>query len=363
MKKFIFFSILIATIFSSCNNSAKIAAKPQNDTLKYADESHFKNIQQLTFGGDNAEAYFSFDSKWIIFQRTHTKDGINCDQMFIGKLPAAGKPFTYKMVSSGKGRTTCGAFMKDGKHLIYASTHLGADTCPPVPDRKKYGNKYIWPLYESYDIFMADLKGNIVKQLTTANGYDAEATISPDGEQMIYTSDKDGDIDLYIMNLKTGAEKRITNTLGYDGGAWFSPDGTKLIWRASRPKTEVEIKEYKDLLAENLVAPTNMEVFISNADGSNVRQVTSFGQANWAPSYFPDSKRIIFASNQEYKRGFPFNLYSINEDGSSLQKVSHEKIFDAFPMFSPDGKKIIFCSNRNNGGTRDTNIFIADWVD
>jgi TolB protein len=363
MKKLILFSIVIATIFSSCSNSSKIAVKPIADTLRYTDEAHFKNIQQLTFGGDNAEAYFSFDSKWIIFQRTNLKEGINCDQMFIGKVPAVGKPFTYKKVSSGKGRTTCGAFLNDGKHIVYASTHLGADTCPPVPDRKKYGNKYIWPLYESYDIFMADLKGNIVKQLTTAKGYDAEATISPDGEQMIYTSDKDGDIDLYIMNLKTGAEKRITNTLGYDGGAWFSPDGTKLIWRASRPKTEAEIKEYKDLLAENLVAPTNMEVYISNTDGSNVRQVTRFGQANWAPSYFPDSKRIIFASNQEYKRGFPFNLYSINEDGSNLQKVSHEKIFDAFPMFSPDGKKIIFCSNRNNGGTRDTNIFIADWVD
>jgi TolB protein len=363
MKKLILFSIVIATIFSSCSNSAKIAAKPENDTLRYADESHFRNIRQLTFGGDNAEAYFSFDGKWIIFQRTNSKEGIICDQMFVGKIPKPGKQFTYKMVGTGKGRTTCGAFMKDGKHIVYASTHLGADSCPPVPDRKKYGNKYIWPLYDSYDIFMADLNGNIVKQLTTAKGYDAEATISPDGEQMIYTSDKDGDIELYIMNLKTGAEKRITNTLGYDGGAWFSPDGTKLIWRASRPKTDAEIKEYNDLLAENLVAPTNMEVFISNADGSNVRQVTRFGQANWAPSYFPDSKRIIFASNQEYKRGFPFNLYSINEDGSNLQKISHEKIFDAFPMFSPDGKKIIFCSNRNNGGTRDTNIFIADWVE
>jgi Tol biopolymer transport system component len=180
---------------------------------------------------------------------------------------------------------------------------------------------------------------------------------------MIYTSDKDGDIDLYIMDLVTGKEKRITNTLGYDGGAWFSPDGKKIIWRASRPKTDAEIKEYKDFLAENLVAPTNMEVYIANADGSNVKQVTSFGQANWAPAYMPDSKRIIFASNHEYKRGFPFNLYTINEDGTNLQKISRDKGFDAFPMFSPNGKKLVFCSNRNNGGTRDTNVFIADWVE
>lgn len=332
------------------------------DTLRYPDESHFKNIRQLTFGGDNAEAYWSYDGKYIVFQRTNPKEGLNCDQIFVGKVPTkASEPFTYKLVSTGTGRTTCPFFTKDGKHIIYASTHLGSKDCPPTPDRAKYGNRYIWPLYDTYDIFMADLDGKIVKQLTHSKGYDAEATLSPDGKKMLYTSDKDGDIDLYIMDLETGAEKRVTNMLGYDGGAWFSPDGTKLIWRASRPKTEAEIKEYKELLAENMVAPTNMEVWVSNADGSNARQVTSYGQANWAPAYMPDSKRIIFASNHEYKRGFPFNLYTINEDGTNLTKISRDKGFDAFPMFSPNGKKIVFCSNRNNGGTRDTNVFVADW--
>jgi len=368
MKKLAFFLLIVVAItaFTSFRFDSRLTTHDSvltKDTIQYPEETHLKNVQQLTFGGDNAEAYFSFDSKWIIFQRTNPKEGIMCDEMFIGKVPKPGEKFEYKRVSSGKGRTTCGAFTKNGRHIIYASTHLGADTCPPVPDRKKYGNKYIWPLYESYDIFLADRKGKIKKQLTYSKGYDAEATLSPDGKKMIYTSDKDGDIDLYIMDLKTGKEKRVTNLLGYDGGAWFSPDGKKIIWRASRPKTDSEVKEYKELLAENLVAPTNMEVFVANADGSNVRQVTHFGQANWAPAFFPDGKRIIFASNQEYKRGFPFNLYSINEDGSNLQKITHEKIFDAFAMFSPNGEKIIFCSNRNNGGTRDTNIFIADWVE
>lgn len=367
MKRFAFPSLIIAvtlaaSAFTGKNNTA-VLQEPTEDSIHYANEKHFANVQQLTFGGDNAEAYFSFDGKWIIFQRTNPKAGILCDQMWIGKVPAKGEKFEPRLISSGKGRTTCGAFTKDGKHVIYASTHLGADSCPPVPDRSKYGNKYIWPLYSSFDIFMADLNGKIVKQLTKSKGYDAEATLSPDGKKMIYTSTKDGDIDLYIMDLKSGKEKRITNTLGYDGGAWFSPDGKKIIWRASRPKTEAEIKEYKDLLAENLVAPTNMEVYIANADGSNVKQVTNFGMANWAPAYFPDSKRIIFASNHQSKRGFPFNLYTINEDGTGLEKISQERSFDAFPMFSPDGKKIIFCSNRNNGGTRDTNIFIADWVE
>ena len=367
MNRFLVLLLPVAAIaiFNSCTTqaSAKQSVVASNDTILYPEEKHLANVQQLTFGGDNAEAYFSYDGKWIIFQRTSVKSGVPCDQMFIGKLPKPGKKFEYKMVSTGKGRATCGAFTKDGKHVIYASTHLGADTCPPVPDRKKYGNRYIWPLYDSYDIFMADLNGKIVKQLTHSKGYNAEATLSPDGTKMIYTSDKDGDLELYVMDLESGKEVRITHELGYDGGAWFSPDGKKIIWRASRPKTEAAIKEYKELLAEDMVAPTNMEVYVANADGSNVRQVTSFGQANWAPSFFPDSKRIIFASNQEYKRGFPFNLYAINEDGSGFEKITHEKIFDAFPMFSPNGKKIIFCSNRNNGGTHDTNIFLADWVD
>ena len=344
---------------------ASVFAQPLTltDTVHFAAEKHFKNLRQLTFGGDNAEAYFSFDGQWLIFQRTSVKDGVPCDQMYIGRVPAPGEAFQPRLVSTGKGRSTCGAFTKDGKHVIYASTHLGADTCPPVPDRKKYGNKYIWPLYESYDIFMADLNGKIVKQLTHSKGYDAEATLSPDGKKMIYTSTKDGDLELYVMDLKSGKERRITYDLGYDGGAWFSPDGSKIIWRASRPKTEQEIQEYKSLLAENLVAPTNMEVFIANADGTDIRQVTRLGNANWAPAYMPDSKRIIFASNHQSKRGFPFNLFTIHEDGSGMEKISAEKIFDAFPMFSPDGKKIVFCSNRNNGGTRDTNIFIADWVE
>jgi Tol biopolymer transport system component len=340
------------------------AQKAGKDTLRNTEETHFKNVQQLTFGGDNAEAYWSYDSKMLIFQKTSLKEGIPCDQMYVGKVPTKkNQKFTPKLVSTGKGRTTCGFFTKDNKHIIYASTHLAADTCPPVPDRAKYGNKYIWPLYKSMDIFMADLNGKIVKQLTNSPYYDAEGTISPDGTKMIYTSTKDGDIELYIMDLKTGKENRITYELGYDGGAWFSPDGKKIIWRASRPKKEAEIKEYKDLLMENLVAPTNMEVFVANADGTSQQQITTLGNANWAPAFMSDSKRIIFASNHQSKRGFPFNLFIINGDGSNLQKITSEKIFDAFPMFSPNGKKLVFCSNRNNGGTRDTNIFVTDWVE
>jgi hypothetical protein len=366
--KFFFSLIVSMSLFSANGTMAStsfsiIKEKLLQDTIQYPEESHFKNIRQLTFGGDNAEAYFSYDGKYLVFQKTNPKEGILCDQIYFGKLPSSpNEAFSIKRISTGTGRTTCPFFLKDGKHILFASTHLGSADCPPVPDRTKYGNKYIWPLYADMDIFIADTSGKIVKQLTKTPGYDAEATLSPDGKKIIFTSVRDGDIDLYLMDLKTTQTTRITNTLGYDGGAWFSPDGKKIIWRASRPKTPEEIKSYKDLLAENMVAPTQMEVFTADADGKNQKQITNLGQANWAPVYMPDSKRVFFASNHEYKRGFPFNLYLLDTDGA-LEKISRDKGFDAFPMFSLDGKKIVFCSNRNNGGTRDTNIFIADWVE
>lgn len=364
MKKYIFIVVTFFTILFLSSFSHKFSQKSTpTDSVQYINETHFKNIQQLTFGGDNAEAYWSYDGKYILFQRTNPKEGINCDQIFMGKVPEKfGDVFEYHRVSSGKGRTTCSYFLPDGKHFIYASTYLSSDTCPPLPDRSKYGNKYIWPLYESFDIFLADTSGKIIKQLTTTKGYDAEGTLSPDGKKMIFTSVRDGDIDLYVMDMKTYKVKRITNELGYDGGAWFSPDGKQIVWRASRPKTKEEINEYKSLLKENLVAPTHMEVFIANADGSNQHQITFLEQANWAPNFTPDGKQIIFCSNHEYKRGFPFNMYLTDINGKGLEKISRDKGFDAFPMFSPDGKKILFSSNRNNGGGHDTNLFVANWV-
>jgi len=305
---------ITATALVSFKNG--VAIVDAEDTLHYADEKHFKNIRQLTFGGDNAEAYWSYDGKSIVFQKTNPKLGLNCDQIFIGKVPDRSREiFIDRMVSSGKGRTTCAYFMKDGKHIIYASTYLGADTCPPLPDRAKMGNRYIWPLYDSYDIFMADTSGKIIRQLTTAKGYDAEGTLSPDGKKMIYCSDKNGDLDLYIMDLKSGKEKQITNTLGYDGGAWFSPDGKKIVWRASRPKTDAETKDYKELLSKGFVAPTNMEVFIADADGSNVKQITSIGQANWVPNFTPDGKHIILDSNDENKTVNHFQIYIHDYEG------------------------------------------------
>ena len=365
-KHFIYFSLLILFVVS-CKNDKKKAddgnqtVEAVTDTLIYPEETHFKSLKQITFGGDNAEAYWSFDDKQIIFQSNNKAWNVNCDQMFLMNVGETFENTIPPMISTGKGRTTCAYFLPDNEHIVYASTHLGGDECPDTPLRQN--GKYVWPIYDTYDIFVADLKGNIVNRLTNEPGYDAEATVSPKGDKIVFTSTRNGDIDLYTMNLDGSDVIQITFELGYDGGAFFSPDGTKIVFRSSRPKTEEDIKEYKDLLAEGLVQPTNMELFICNADGSDLRQLTFLGNANWCPFFLPDGKSVLFASNFEAERGFPFNLYKIGIDGKNLERITHGETFDAFPVFSNDGKKLIFSSNRNNGGGHDTNLFIAEWKD
>ena len=221
----------------------------------------------------------------------------------------------------------------------------------------------MWNIFDSYDIFIADLKGNITKQLTDTIGYDAEAVLSPKGDKILFTSTRGGDLDLWTMNIDGTNPMQVTNVLGYDGGGFFSADGKKIVFRASRPKTEAEIKEYKDFLAKGLVAPVAMEIFTCNVDGSNLTQVTHLGKANWAPYFLPNQNKIIFSSNYKAEKGYNFQLYTVNLDGSDLEQITFESVFNSFAMFSPDGKALVFSSNRLNGGTRDTNVFLAEWVD
>lgn len=361
--------LLMAAVFLSCKSSqnktaydGKSGATKIVNTLHYPQEKHLKNIKQLTFGGDNAEAYWSFDNKKLVFQANTKAWGLECDQIFTINIDDdLSKGQIPQMISTGEGRTTCSYFLPGNETIIYSSTHLDDKACPPVPKKEDYGNKYIWPVYKGFDIFVADTKGNQLKQLTFEPGYDAEPTVSPKGDKIVFTSTRTGDLELFTMNIDGSDVKQVTFELGYDGGAFFSPDGTKLIFRSSRPKTEEAIKEYKDLLAVGLVQPTNMELYTCNVDGSNLTKITDLGSANWAPFFHPSGKKVIFSSNHKTKSSF--NLFMINVDGTSLEQITWDTVFDAFPMFSPDGKKIVFSSNRNNYGTRDTNLFIADWVE
>ena len=321
-------------------------------------ERHIRNIRQLTAGGENAEAYFSQDGKQIIFQST--RDPYKCDQIFTmdtsGPIHAG-----LKLVSTGKGRTTCGYFTADGSRIIYASTHLGSPDCPPNPDRAA---GYVWPLYKTFDIFSARRDGSDLKRLTTTNGYDAEATVSPNGRKIIFTSTRDNDIELYEMDVDGKNQKRLTNDVGYDGGAFYSQYSEWIVWRASRPKTAADVQQFRDLLSKEMVMPSKLEIMVMKTDGSEKKQLTSNGAANFAPFFHPNGKQIIFASNVNATNpGMPnFDLFLINRDGTGLEQVTFDESFDAFPMFTVDGKKIVWASNRNPVTEGNTNIFIADWV-
>lgn len=333
------------------------------DDKRYEQEKHLKNVRQMTFGGDNAEAYWSFDNKQLILQVTNEDWDIECDQIFLYDLSKPLKPGEkLPMISTGNGRTTCSYFMPGNKEIIYSSTHAEHAACPHAPHRSP-GGEYVWPIYQEFDIYIADLEGNTRKQLTHTPGYDAEPTVSPKGDLIVFTSMRSGDLELYTMKIDGSDVRQVTDELGYDGGAFFSPDGEKLIFRASRPKTKEAKERYMRLRDQGLVQPTEMELFICNVDGSDLRQITDLGNANWAPFFHPSGEKVIFSSNHKSERGFPFNLFMINIDGTGLEQITFDETFDAFPMFSPDGTKLVFSSNRFNGGDHSTNVFIADWVD
>jgi len=347
-RTFVFLAVGLALLPTL---SAQTSTPPD---LATPQERHLHNVRQLTFGGQNAEAYFSADGKKLIFQSTHGE--VQCDQMFTMNIDGS----DIRMVSTGKGRTTCGYFYPDGKKILYSSTHLADPQCPPRPD---YSKGYMWAVYASYDIFTANPDGSDLKQLTHTPGYDAEATISEDGKKIVFTSMRNGDLDIYSMDADGKHVKQLTHELGYDGGPTFSPDRKWIGYRAYHPTNEKEIREYKELLKQNLIRPTYLEIWVMKADGSGKRQITHLGAASFAPAFFPDGKRIIFSSNQGSTGGMGnFELYAINADGTGLEQITYSPGFDGFPMFSYDGKKLVWASNRNAKAPHETNIFIADWA-
>ncbi len=318
-------------------------------------EVHLRNVRQLTFGGENAEAYFSFDGKQLVMQAR--RGSSPCDQIYTLDLETGEE----RMVSAGIGRTTCSYFSRDDKSILYATTHLDSPDCPQSPP--VVGGNYVWPIFSGYDIVRANPDGSGIQKLTDTPGYDAEATVNPVNGRIIFTSTRDGDLELYSMEADGSDVTRITNRIGYDGGAFYSHDGSKLVLRSGFPEDAAAEKSYLDLLAKGLVMPTHMELTTCNADGSDFKRVTHNGKANFAPFWHPDNERIIFSSNKDDARGRNFDLYMINADGSGMKKITNNPSFDSFPMFSPDGRYLVFASNRYSTGEGDTNVFVAEWVE
>jgi len=317
-------------------------------------ETHLADVRQLTFGGENAEAYWSPDGRELVFQRTYAPYA--CDQIF--RMPVD-NPTDMSLVSTGQGRTTCGYFTADGGRVIFSSTHATSDVCPETPD---FSRGYVWPIYDSYEIYSAKPNGSDLRRLTDSPHYDAEATVCPKDGSIVFTSTRDGDLELYRMDADGSNVSRLTESPGYDGGAFFSADCSKIVWRASRPSGEA-LDDYRALLAEGLIRPGTLEIWVANDDGSEPRQVTYLGGANFAPYFFPGAERIIFSSNHHDPRGREFDLFAVNVDGTGLERVTYADGFDGFPMFSPDGQWLAFSSNRNQGKPGDTDVYVARWLD
>jgi TolB protein len=362
--------------------AASLAVLPQAEPQPQpaSGERHLANVRQLTAGRQNAEAYFSFDGAKLIFQSTNdwgqgtsnlapnkpasSEKGLGCHQMYVLDLETG----SIRRVSVGTGVTTCGYFFPGDRRVLFSSTHLAGQQCPPKPKRE---GRYRWAL-DDYDIFAIGMNGQGLHRMTSTPGYDAEATVSPDGKTIVFTSMKDGDLDLYAMDLDGTHVRRLTTEIGYDGGAFFSPDSKRIVYRASHPKNPAELDAYTALLAQNLVEPGQLEIFVMNADGSDKRQVTSNGSSNFAPYFHPDGKRIVFSSSLPPspplplegggKEGATFHLYLINDDGTGLEQVTVTGRFNSFPMFSPDGKRVVWVSDRNTTDRGEFNLFIADWV-
>jgi len=354
INKYVIFSF-VAVLSLGCFHQRKPTKLKLdfNNSLILSSESHFRNMSQLTFSGENAEAYFSADGRKLIYQ-AHDGDSL-CDQIYIMDIESK----SVELVSTGAGVTTCSFFKYPNDNgIIYSSTHMDNPDCPPKPD---FSRGYIWKLYPGFNIFEADLDGSNPRPLTSYPGYDAEATYSFDGKKIIYTSLVSGDLDLWSMNPDGSGKQQLTNRLGYDGGAFYSYDASKIVWRAYYPETEEEIADYKSLLAENSIRPMALQIWTMNANGTNKKQITDNNSANFGPIYFPKADKIIFSSNMHDPKGRDFDLYSINIDGTDLERITYFEGFDGFPMFSPNGQYLVFSSNRNQNKRGDTNIFICEW--
>lgn len=336
---------------------ALFALSQQSPSLpveQHPKESHIRNIRQLTFGGQNAEAYWNVDGTKLIYQSK--QEGYPDEQIFTMDADGSNK----NLVSTGLGRCTCSYFLPDGSGIVYNSTHERNPGPQPHVDMSK---GYVWMVNPQLGLYRADIDGKNPVPLIVKRGYVAETTISPDGKYMVFTGGFDGDLDIYRANLDGTKIQRLTHEYGYDGGPFVSWDGKKIVYRRDEIESDKERRDYLILLKINLVRPGKLEIWIMDADGGNKRRVTNLKAASFAPFLHPDGKKIIFSSNYGDPNGREFDLFIIGIDGKGPKRIPHTPDFDGFPMFTRDGKRLVFASNRNGKVPHETNIFVADWVD
>ena len=328
------------------------------DHLIEPGEAHFAHLWQLTEGGENAEGYWSFAGDALVFQRRAPGEH-DCDQIY--RL-GAGAP-ERELLSTGQGATTCAYFLPGDERVIFASTHAAASACPPAPD---HSQGYVWRIHPEHDLWIRSLATGALESFLPAPGYDAEATVSPRGDRIVFTSTRSGDLELWTCALDGSELRQVTSEPGYDGGAFFSHDGERLVFRSTAFAEEpaaraAELVTYTDLLRQSLVRPSRMEIMLCNADGSERRALTALGGANFAPFFFPDDERVLFASNHHGAGARNFDLFAIGVDRQGLERVTTYAGFDSFPMFSPDGRYLVFASNRGGRAEGETNLFVAAW--
>ena len=324
-------------------------------------ESRFlTKTRQLTFEGRRAgEGYFSKDGRQMVFQSEREK-GNPFFQIYVMDFDTG----DLERISPGLGKTTCAWIHPDGNQVLFASTHEDPDAVTEQEDEIRARlegtqRRYSWDYDTYFDLFAYDRETREYQQLTDAPGYDAEASWSPDGSKIVFASnrlaysetlsteekktleiDPSYFIDLYIMNADGSDLRQLTTAPGYDGGPFFSADGKQICWRH---------------FSED---GARAEIMVMNVDGSEPRQLTRFGAMSWAPYFHPSGDYLIFTTN---RHGFAnFELYLVSIDGKTPPvRVTHTAGFDGLPVFSPDGTQLAWTTNRTGDGQ--SQIFISDW--
>lgn len=346
----------LPVLFASLVAMGVVAADPIT-AQESSEGEHLKNIRQITSGQmfvKAGEGYFSPDGKQIVYQAQPLDYPFY--QIFTQPL-AGGKP---KLVSTGRGRTTCAYFSPNGKRLMFSSSHLdpslaeteAAERKQQEEDRKNnVRRRYKWDFDPHMDIFEADLEGNILRRLTDAKGYDAEGAYSKEGKLIAFCSDRDGDPDIYVMNADGSEVKQLTNAPGYDGGPFISPDGKWIVFRSDRNKTD------------------HLQLFAIGADGKNETQLTDTNGVNWGPYWHPTRPYLIWSgadhSDPTARPNYDLWMakYEVEDGKFTLGKPIRVTDFagaDVLPVFSPDGKQLMWTSTRSEDHS--SQLFIADFA-